>query len=285
MKKFTLALAVLAFCAASFAQVLSQRDVNPLSKQEARAAKLAALQPLAPTTTCSFTFSSGSGNTFIKYCVTANGNIAYLETPSGQIHIGFTSQGEGYGVCDANVPAAYYDYAIADSGNWAPPILVSSSATSVTIKRSTSDANWTVTQTITIVPASVAAKVKVTLKNNTATARTAYLVRYADFDAPDGTINESQDGTTNSTFAWVPSPNPSALTPAYGAMLQVVGTPGFPAWDGFAQNDFHGPNPCAFAFNWTGGTAIGIDGSQVMAFVGNVPALGSKSVTLIYKGM
>jgi len=62
------------------------------------------------TATCSFTFVSGVNDTYLKYCVTANGNITQLDTPLGQelINRGFTV-GEGYGICNETPPTAYSD--------------------------------------------------------------------------------------------------------------------------------------------------------------------------------
>lgn len=40
--------------------------------------------------TCYWTFTSGSGNTYLSYCVTPNGNITYLETPHGYAQINHT---------------------------------------------------------------------------------------------------------------------------------------------------------------------------------------------------
>jgi hypothetical protein len=112
--------------------------------------------------------------------------------------------------------------------------------------RNSSDGFWTLTQTITQVTGSSSLKVVMTLKNNTAVARTAYLVRYADIDFGSG--------TGNGAFIWNSSPDPAALTQRYGLALQSVGTPQFPAWDGFVQATVYGPKPCAFADNWAGAT-------------------------------
>jgi hypothetical protein len=41
-------------------------------------------------------FTSGSGVTFLKVCITDNGNISWFESPAGQVHL---QQREGYAVC------------------------------------------------------------------------------------------------------------------------------------------------------------------------------------------
>jgi hypothetical protein len=283
MKKLVLALTVLAFCSVSFAGGPNLKEVNPQQEAAAAAAKQTAAQaaprPFA-TTLCSFGFSSGANNTSLLYCVTANGNIPSIVTPAGHQMISpFT--GEGYGICNESPAQAYYDYGYTDSGNWNAPILLSSSATSVKIARTTSDGVWTLTQTITQSAGTASIKVAMTLKNNSAEARVAYLVRYADVDV-DTLFNNIFDGTQNSAFGWLSIG--SGIHP-FGLLLQNVGTSPFPAYNGFAQNTYLGPNPCNFAANWTGGVAINIDGSLVMVYVGSVPAHASKTFNMSYKGL
>jgi len=44
------------------------------------AAQAAPNSPLAPAD-CVFTFTCGADNTFLNYCVTANGNVTVFESP------------------------------------------------------------------------------------------------------------------------------------------------------------------------------------------------------------
>jgi hypothetical protein len=288
MKKLALALTVLAFCSVSFAESPKLKKVK--LQQEASATKKAAARAALPgplsTILCSYTFVSGSGNTYLKYCVTANGNITYLETPFGHAHIGgngeLSSFGEGYGICNESPAAEYHDYAgFGDSGNWGPPALLSLTATSVKIARSTSDLNWTLTQTITqMAGANPSIKIVLALKNNQAVSKVAYLVRYADVDA-DAQFLNNFDATQNSAAGW----NSHGVNDfSYGLQLQNVGTPHFGYWNGFAQNIANGPNACAFAFNSPGTVITATDGSVVMAYVGPVPAGGTKTATVTYRG-
>jgi hypothetical protein len=88
VKKLVLAVIVLALCSLSFAGPLSAAGVNNQQEAAAAASQRDAAQgtlhsPLS-TSTCSFTFTSGANNTFLKYCITANGNITQLETPGGE---------------------------------------------------------------------------------------------------------------------------------------------------------------------------------------------------------
>jgi hypothetical protein len=88
--------------------------------------------------------------------------------------------GEGYGICNESPAQNYTDYATGDTGNWNAGTVLSSNSSSVKIVRSTGDGNWTLTQTITKVPATSSIKVVMALKNNQAVAKVVYLVRYAD---------------------------------------------------------------------------------------------------------
>jgi hypothetical protein len=231
------------------------------------------------TTNCAYTFTSGSGNSYnyLSYCVTANGNIPQITIPTlNSPHLG--PSGEGYGICNESPAQNYTDYGVSDTGNWNPATLVSETSTSVKIARTTSDGNWTLSQTITRVSASSSSwpsiKIVMALTNNQPVAKVAYLVRYADPYAPNNT--NLVGATGNSAFAFYPK--------IYGLQLQNVGFPQFGYWRAFAQTVPDGPNACAFAFNDSGGYFIG-NGSLVMAYVGAVPAHGTKTVTMTYRGL
>jgi hypothetical protein len=284
MKKLVLALTVLAFCSVSFAGTPGQReaDANPQTDTAAQEsiAQTTSISPNA-TTACSYTFtSSGSNNSYLNYCVTANGNIPQIETPFGYTQISGRG-GEGYGICNESPAQNYTDYAISDTGNWAPASLVSKTATSVKIARSTSDGNWTLTQTITQAkPSSIT--IVMALTNNQAVSKVAYLVRYGDVNA-DGWADNILFAGLNSAVASSYSLNGYPHPPYYGFQLQNVGTPQFGYWQAFAQTVPSGPNACAFAFNDSFGFFQG-DGSVVIAYAGPVPAHGTKTVTLSYRG-
>ena len=100
-KRLLLALLVSALTAVSFAQVERQLQTH-------------ASIPISPdvTSTCASTFSSGSGQTLMKFCVTSNGNITQFESPAGYEHIRFGSFAEGYSICDVNANKQYYNTAL-----------------------------------------------------------------------------------------------------------------------------------------------------------------------------
>jgi hypothetical protein len=284
MKRFFLAVTILGLCSLSFARTPNSTNRNNQREAAALAKKRAALEmpSSAPATdTCSYSFTSGANNTFLQYCVTENGNILQVVTPSGQAQITNSTEGEGYSVCDVtggNI--AYSDYGlVGTTTNWNSPTLVSHTATSVKISRITSDGIWTLTQTITQVASTSSIKVVMALKNNTASTRAVNFLRYADVDA-DGVILDNLDGTHNTAMAWTSTSG----TNGFGLMLQNVGTAPFD-YDGFVQNVPDGPNPCTYTANFTGKVVTSTDGSLVIVYTGEVPAKSSKTFNMMYKGL
>jgi len=282
MKRLMLAVIVLGFGSLSFAapQTNSQQEAAVAQKQAA----LAVAVPSSPfaTNTCSYTFTSGSANTYLQYCVTVNGNIFQVTTPAGHSQIGLSSSGEGYGVCDVtggNTP--YSDFGLnGTTSNWNSPTLVSHTTTVVKIARTTSDGAWTLTQTITQVASSASIKVVMALKNNTGVARTVDFLRYADVDA-DGQTLDNLDGTHNTAMAWTST----GAVNGYGFILQNVGNSPFVTYDGFVQNTPAPPDPCNYTQHFNSGVLTNTDGSLVLVYVGIVPANGTKTFNMMYKGL
>jgi hypothetical protein len=120
--------------------------------------------------------------------------------------------------------------------------VLSSSSSSVKIARTTSDGNWTLTQTISKVASPASIKIVMALKNNHAVSKVAYLVRYSAVTV-DGGGGGYAAQLHNSSFAWNDSP---AFPNPDGLQLQNVGTPPFGFWQAYAEINA-GPNACAFA--------------------------------------
>lgn len=246
---------------------------------------------LAPSTeTCSYSFTvPGKLNSFLSFCVTANGNIASLQSPTSNFdQIAQGGVGEGYGVCDVSTGVSYYDWAYEDSGTWGAPVLVSSTATSVKIARTTTDGLWTLTQTIAE-QAGVQPYVKMTmqLKNNTAITKTAYLVRYADIDpaaAPFTDTNFSESFDSSQYGAWgYAALNNSLGHASLGVMLEEIGQPNVPyGFEGFAQNTSAAPNACNPGANYAGYQAS-VDGSVELFWVLSLGAQKTGTVTAKYE--
>jgi hypothetical protein len=147
------------------------------------------------STTCASTYTSGSGPTFFQWCVTANGNIISIQSPQGEEHI-LLKAGEGYQLCDFTALVAYTDYAAeADTGNWKASVITQPNGPNtfpLTIKRTTTDGKYTLTQKFSQAAADFTIKVATTVKNNTTSSPFLYVYRYADL-AIDGGGNSSID--------------------------------------------------------------------------------------------
>jgi hypothetical protein len=271
VKTIVLAVVLTASCTISFAATPNQK--------ESAAVQGATHSP--EVSVCSFTFTTGTFDTFLKFCVTANGNITQFQTPQGVEDVAVGDASEGYGICDFTSNTEYFDYADAGaSANWATASVVKQTAKSVQIARTTSDGIWTLTQTINQIAGNLpSAQVVMALKNNSATDRSVRLMRFVDVDA-DGNFNNELDATNKAAFGW----NSFGLGHAYGLVLFNVGNPPFDH-DGFVQIVPGGPAPCnPFAFASLT-TLTNTDGSLVHLYNIDVPKGMTKIVTVGYKGM
>ena len=269
--RYLLAAFVFAAVIATQAQVRQIRSPQKDAAVEqanlaAKQASVAAASPDA-TTTCKYPFSAGTGNKFISYCVTANGNIISFASPSGKEYLA-TSHGEGYSICDYGSGKQYYDFAgSGDSGNWQAPTTVSSSATSVKIARTTTDGLYTLTQTITLNAGNALAQVSMVLKNNDTVVHDVGLIRYADVDA-DGITSNSFDSTFRTAFGY-------SGTSGYGLQLSWVSNSANAALNGGVAQDIPGGPSCEIFLHSTGGALQNTDGSIFMDV--DSPSLAKKA--------
>jgi len=297
VKKSLVAFIVLGLCSVSFAgnsdtAIVSSKQVA-VESAETLAGQAAPISPSA-TATCSFTFTSGANGNFLKYCVTVNGNIAQFETPQGFEHIAHGVVGEGYGICDVSSNTEYFDYSFfGDSPNWGEPRLVSQTANSVKIARTTADGIWTITQTFTqMAGTSPSVKVAMALKNNTAVDRTAFLMRFADVE-PDHSFSPDLGATSNSAFVWDQTTFANIpFRTNFGLLLQGLPLPQQQVPDagpqGFVEADTFvtPPPPCSPYQNFVvGSQSENAFGTIVMIYSLGVPKKASKSVTVNYRGL
>ena len=224
------------------------------------------------TTTCTYPFTAGTGNAFIKYCVTKNGNIIQFASPSGFEYISKAPAGEGYGFCDFDSETQYFDYAgYGDSGNWQAPVKVSSSKTAVKISRKTIDGKFTLVQTITLVPANILAQVQMSITNNTTTSAHIGLLRYADVDVRNES-NNSFDYTSRTAFGY--------FTGNFGLTLRF--SSGYALNGGFTQDIPGGPNPCNI-FLHVVAPLSNTDGSIFMQYDMKLAKKATGNVTVQYR--
>lgn len=258
MKTLVLTLAVLALCAASVAQSLSLKKVSLQQETAVVAAREGGAQAQPVATSCPFTFTSGSNNTYLSYCVTQNGNVLYITTPVGR---GQSGTDEGYGWCDTSSATSYFDYGprFGDSGNWNPAVLVSQTATLVKIEH---HVRWPLdadpdhhSSGINLVHKGRDDSQEQQLRSQggphcplCVCHPRRLAVRQLRQDAEQCVCVE---------FHWL---GDASLR----LVLQNVGTSPFFGYNGFAQNTASPPNPCDYTANWTGGLATNINGSLVM---------------------
>ncbi len=276
MKKSVYLVATFALLlAAARGQGVAPQDSASLEvAREAKQQYVGALSPDS-TTTCTYPFTSGTGNTYMKYCVTKNGNIVQFASPLGEEFIATNAPiGEGYAFCNyGSTNKEYYDYAgYGDSGNWKAPTTVSSTAQTVVISRETSDGLFTLTRTITQNIANSFVRVTMALKNNSTTTRHVGLLRFADVDAQGFTSN-SFDYTYRTAFGY--------NNMGYGLLMKHYS--GATLNGGFAQLVPGGPNPCQIFANVSGGPVQGIDGSIFVEYDMEVAAETTKTVAVDYK--
>jgi hypothetical protein len=270
-------LCVISLLALSFANAALAQNARP-DKHALQQAAIEAKQQyvhagsVEATTQCSYTFTSGPGNKFMKYCVTKNGNIVQFQSPKGVEYVATAPAGEGYAFCDFDSSTQYFDYAgYGDSGNWQAPTTVSKTATSVKISRKTSDGIYTLTQTITQNAANAQAQVTMALKNNTGTGRHIGLLRYVDVDANASTLNDF-DYTFRTAFGY--------LNGGYGLQLMYVS--GATSNGAFSQDIPGGPNSCQI-FEHVQGPLQGVDGSVFVQYDFELQKNASQTVATAYK--
>ena len=131
-------------------------------------------------------FTSGSGETFLKVCITENGNISWLESPAGKRHI---NTREGYAVCsyDTSMVVHGFDVNTAAEG-WGPSIV---SDNKRVITRTSLDGLIQLKQTFTVLPAYRGVDVKMEVKNlSPVTIPTIVIQRYFDGDV-DGQLENT----------------------------------------------------------------------------------------------
>lgn len=231
------------------------------------------------STNCQSTYKSGSNFTYFEFCVTANGNIAELQSPAGFEHIRVGGSGEGYGVCDSANKVRYYDYAAGDSGNWKNAVITQPGGPNtfpLKVTRTSSDGLFTLTQTFTRNAGERIIKISMALKNNSTTSRTFTLLRFANVNANNGDggdfKNEIDSGID---AAWAYN------LQQYGVRLSTVPTSIEHA--GFVDDTNDGPDPCNPSASSPPGQPFFGDGSVVVAYVIALSPGKSSTAAVEYK--
>ena len=182
----------------AFAQGQS-KDETPINDKNAAAGQ--SLTMLVPQQ-C---FSSGSGVTFLKICITNNGNISWFESPAGAVQL---STREGYAACTWTVPTWMpngFDANI-DSSGWGSSVVSQPNGAGtlpMIVSRQTLDGAIKLNQTFTINTAERGVDVKMDITNLTPYAHDIRISRYFDGDL-NGTTNNPYWFSDVSVWAWGP---------------------------------------------------------------------------------
>ena len=226
------------------------------------------------STTCVSTYTSGTGASFFQWCVTANGNIVSLQSPESEEHIFEGTVGEGYQICDFSTLIAYTDYAgAADTGNWKASIITQPNGPNtfpLTIKRTTVDGKYTLTQKFSQLPADFTIKIATTVKNNTTGSPFLYLYRFADLDIDNAGSFSTDWFDQGANAAW-------GYLPFQDGVMLSSGTPGL----------FHSasvtsvvPAHCDFP---SASTPAHIDGGVYLLHGFTAAPKSSTSFTVVYR--
>jgi len=230
------------------------------------------------TTTCSVTFTSGSGHNATQFCVTVNGNVIQLSR-GGDEYIQVGGPGEGYGICDLTTGVGYFDYGFNESGNWNPSTLTTTSTKAIST-RTTADGIWQITNTITKVAATAtgpgSVKVGVKIKNMTGINRTIIFVRQADADFLRGGVSDfNNDFDFTQDTSW-------GIEPGFRSGLSLTTNTFSFAYDAYTQSIPSGPDPCSPGAALAPQPFVG-DGSIAMVYELVVPKGTVKTINMTYK--
>ena len=242
-----------------------------------QAGRQPAATDLTDTTACSLAYTSGPPATFTRYCLSGNGNIVQLDSPSGFEFINNGGLMEGYGICDVNPNISYFDYASIDSANWGATVATTPNPTTAQFVRTTSDGLWQLTQTIKQIKASASGpgsvKITMALKNLSTISRNVTLLRIANVNAGPLAANDEFVSSFNSAFGQEPGASwglgltTNTFTFAHNGVVETVPT---------------GPDPCHYVTHISNTPFIG-DGSLGHVYAITVPAGATKTVNMTYK--
>jgi hypothetical protein len=170
----------------------------------AGAASSRSTQPVAPGATpgtnCFKTFTSGSGDKFLGWCYSADGNVARFESPAASEHIRVGTILDGYAICSsAGVEAVDYAAGMTGESGFNPP---TQQAAANTVRRATTSGRFLLTMVFSQSATEKFAKVTMSLKNTSgASIAGVRLSRFVDFDVDGVTGGNRWDQTTHSAIA------------------------------------------------------------------------------------
>jgi hypothetical protein len=189
---------------------------------------------LVPQQQC---FSSGSGTTFLKICITNNGNVSWIESPAGKVHL---QSREGYAICsDVGYPSKTihgFDANLAANG-WGVSAVSQPGGVGtfpLIITRQSLDGLIQFKQTFTLNAAERGVDIKMEIENISATLLPNVIMsRYFDGDV-DGSVTNTYSASRDSDWGRGPEARGLMLTsdPASWANFTGEGMK-YSDWDPF----------------------------------------------------
>jgi hypothetical protein len=264
-------------------QKQQKEEKAALDAQGLAAMGLAALAPQC--------FTSGSGATFLKVCITERGNVSHFEAPAGQVHL---QTREGYVVCSSffeELGVHGFDAGSAQEG-WAAATVSQPNGLGklpLIITRNSLDGLVRLKQTFNVIPGEREVFVTMEVKNRSAvtTLPDVELDRYFDGDVNNQRLNTYR--STNQSVSGLPqllgsplhglmltqAPSNAAISPSVG-QIQT-----FAEWDPNGTS-FQGARFCR------GSSGVFDNEDLVGRFItsfGNIAPGKTKSVTYRYHGI
>ena len=134
-------------------------------------------------------------------CVSTNGNVTQFAG-----HIGATSAGEGYILCDVDTGYRYYDLGGLGAAGFGPSTTTIQNTFPYTVTRTTLDGAYVFKQTFSLNATEKGTLLQITMKTlNEKTNRLhahVKLWRYADMNTNGSASGDNVGQTTRSVFAW-----------------------------------------------------------------------------------
>ena len=150
-----------------------------------------------------FCFVSGAGPTLLRWCVSRHGNLTHFESPAGHEHVRAGNLTEGYAVCSGTT-VLNFDMADFGESGWTPAFTVVAGPTAggITLRRTSADGRWELTQKWSRDNKENDISVLMTLKNlGPGTILDVRLARIIDFDNSGDFGDDTQDRSDRSVWA------------------------------------------------------------------------------------
>ncbi len=229
-------------------------------------------------------FSSGSGATFLKICITDNGNISWFESPAGKVHL---QSREGYAVCsstngsgvvhgfDANVAASGWGVSTVSEPNGAGtfPLIVTRHSLDGVIQ-------FKQTFTLNVGERGIDAKMDVT-NTSASSLQYVWISRYFDGDI-DGVSTNAYDRTSDSVWGKDPADltrglmltaAPSATNSTFPSLSS------YSAWNPNAPGSQYARGCSSSNYSASTGDYVGV----VLTYLPGLAPGQTKSLTLRYR--